>query len=336
MRSATACQQCKDGYPLDDLGLVPKDAAGRPKHKHVGQTFTWLMRESDGEMPDLARIKSQLGAMHIYLAQYENDPVAEGATYWTRDNLPQYEVISAGQTALMDLKTLIKIPDTRPPDPKDTRPVADRYEVCRIRDLDITLAFDPSGGGTGLTASEAAITVTGRTPFDTFCWLSTIAKQQDPLSMIGDLIEQIIFWKARRVVVESVAYQRIIRPLLERELRARNVGWLNYDEDIIPVTTSRADPDKETRIRDALNPLINGKILLVSPHMVGYHAAMLQLEGFPIRKPWDTLDSLSFHAHAWGRVPISFRQKKQLRLREILKAKERRRNMGTAYGWGRT
>lgn len=334
-RSATACDMCKDGYPTDENGLVPKDAAGRPQHKHQGKTFTWLMPESDGSMPDLARIKSQLGAMHIYLAQYENDPVAEGATLWTRDRLPIFEVIQYGTPGIVDPAALIKIPDTRPFDRASLgEPKEQRYEICRVRDLDITVAFDPSSGGQGLSASEASITVLGRTPFDTFCWLSTKAKQDDPLSMLGELVEEVIKWHARRVVIDAVAYQVTIASLLERELRARKVGWLDFDEDIIPFRASKSDGDKETRIRDGLNPLINTRSLLVNPNTLGYHAAMLQMEGFPIRRPWDTLDSLIMHAHAWGRIPLTQAKRKEMRLKELLRAKERRQGMGVAYGWG--
>ncbi len=328
MRSATACAGCKDGYPVDAQGLVAKDPMGRPAHKHEGETFTWLMPESDGQTPDLAEIKRHCGSIHIYLAQYENDPVAPEATAWQSDSLPRYNVIDlAEKDNRLGLQSLVSYPCRKPtPDAE--------VEVCRVRDLRRTLTFDPSSGGMGSGASEAAITVLGRTPADSFCWLEALAKQGDPLSMLGVLIERAIYWRVHRIGIESVAYARIIKPLLIREFDARGVNWLNWEHDIVPIVTTKAEGDKEERIRSALNPLINGRLLLVSPHMHGFAPAMLQLDGFPIRKPWDTLDALAMHSHLWDHIPRSPAERRRLKLLDLKKRNERARNAGVSgYGW---
>lgn len=331
MRSATACRGCVDGYPVDSNGLVPKDPGGRPSHKHDGQTFVNLMRESDGKTPDLGVIKTQCQSIHIYLAQYENDPISPEATCWSSERMPRYEVIEFKGSRELDLNTLVKFPWPGAP---SGVPEAERFQVSRVSHMFRTLAFDPSSGGLGRDASEAAITVLARTSADNFCWLSALARQDDPLTMLNALVEEVIFWKVQRIAIESVAYARIIKPLLEREFETRKVNWLSWDEDIVPVVTSRADGDKELRIRSALNPLINSRALLISTHMRGYGAAMLQLDGFPIRKPWDTLDSLTFHSHLWDRVPMSLAKQNSIRLKELLERRKRRRGMGVSYGWG--
>jgi hypothetical protein len=330
-RSATACSTCRDGYPTDSKGLVPKDAQGRPEHKHLDSTFTWLMPESDGSTPDLGRIREACGSIHIYMAQYENDPISPETTAWAVDRLPIYEVVEFRGSSVLDLNTLIKFPDPRAR--RDSN--LPDFQVCRIRDLDRTLAFDPKHGGIGEGVSEGAITVLGRTPVDTFVWLSSIASQDDPLSMLGILIDEVIKWKVARIAVESVGYQRVIAPLLLREFEARKINWLNWEQDIVSIPTSRADGEKIERIRDSLNPLINTGALLVSPHMPGYHAAMLQLAGFPIRKPWDTLDSLSMHLHIMGVVPLALSERRRLRIQELLASRDRKRNMAVSWGWGR-
>lgn len=331
MRSATACEGCRDGYPIDERGIVLKDPVGRPAHKHSGPTFTWLMPESDGKTPDLGQIREACGSIHIYMAQYENDPIAPEATSWASDRLPVYEVVEFRGSRQLDLNTLVKFPDPRA---KDVPP-EDRFQVCRIRDLDRTLAFDPRHAAEGQGASEGAITVLGRTPCDTFLWLSSIATQDDPLSMLGILVEEVIKWRIHRIAVESVGYQRVIKGLLQREFEAQKINWLDWDRDIVPIVISKADGEKKQRITDSLNPLINTRALLVSPHMPGYHPAMLQLEGFPVRKPWDTLDSLSMHLHILGSLPLSLPVRRRLRIQELIKARERKRNSGICYGWGK-
>lgn len=330
-RSATACGECKDGYPTDRFGKIPLLPNKRPEHQHIGTTWTHLMPESDGKPPDLGLIKQGCGSIHIFMAQYENDPVATEATYWQSSRLPTYEVVEFHGSSHLSLDTLVKFPDPKARD----KPIEDQFMACRIRDTFRTLAFDPHHGSSESEgASEGAITVLGRTPADNFLWLSAIARQGDPYSMLELLVEEVIKWRVQRIVVESVGYQKIIGGLLRREFESRKVNWLNWDEDIIPISISKADGPKRDRIREGLNPLFNSGLILVSPHMEGYTFAMLQVDGFPIRKPWDTLDSMTLHQHAWEHVPITPARRRQLRLAEILRRHKMKRETGIAYGWG--
>lgn len=335
MRSGTACDVCKDGYPVDANGVPPRDEDGLPwQHKHVGRTYTHLMPEADGSEPDLTRVRRSLGSFHLFSAQIENTPLAPGSTLWGRESLGEFGILTsipssrraADGTYLLDRTDVITY--------HDKERVLQR---CTVGDLSLTVTLDPAHGSTDPRASQNAITVLGRTPADTFLLLYSWAHRLDePLEVLNELICAIKRFHLRKIGIESVAFQKVLCSLLIRELDRNDIGWVSRTPraDIVPIPRDRSGGAKETAIRDGLGPLITRGDILVNLAVAGTREAVMQVEGFPIRKPWDTLDSLTMHSFLWQRVPRSPAARRQIAYEERKRKMMRRRKGGkTGYGW---
>lgn len=335
MRTATACDACRDGYPTNEQGIPERDEDGLPwKHEHIGRTYTHLMEEADGAEPDLDRIRHSLGSFHMFMAQMENSPTAPGATIWSRETLGSYEVISRipserraeDGTYLLNRTDVIEYKDA------EGKPAR-----CTVADCALTCTLDPSHGATDPKASENAITVLGRTPADTFALLYSWAyRLSEPLDALDELIRVIKRFRLRKIGIESVAFQKVLCSLLMRELDKHDIGWISRapKADIVPIPRDRSTLGKETAIRDGLGPMVERGELLTNHAVAGTRRAVLQLEGFPIRKPWDTADSLTMHSFLWQRVPRSPARKKRLAWEERKRRLQRQRKGGvTGYGY---
>lgn len=325
MRSATACKQCRDGYPVDSRGIPPRTRAGQHEHTHSEPTFTHLMLEANGAEPNLARIAASCGSKHIFMAQYENNPLAAASTMWSAREMPSFAIGPMNGKPLLDTTCTVTYPTPE-----------GGSMTSKLRDLDITITFDPAHGSTAIDASENAIVSFARTPVDSILWLETWAEKLDePLAALETLLDTIRRYRPRKVGIESVGYQRVLVGLLERELLARKMTWFNTERDILPIIRTKAEGAKESYIRDSLGPLITSRALHLSPQAAGYDRTILAIDRFPLWKRLDILDAASMQPHLWQGGPPRSASERGRRKRMIkLRRREFARKSGsTGYGW---
>jgi len=339
MRSITACDGCKDGYVTDASGLVPMGDDGLPQHKHEGGTFTHAMVEADGSLPDPAQVRKSCGTMHIYMAQYENAPMAGEATWWSSSMLPSFEINRCQPTNLGSKHhTFLHADGALCGNCAVRYPMGEGLDAARLRDLPITIAIDPAHGSLDPRSSENAISTLARTPADSILFLDGWAeKLDDPLALLTEIIRILRrFRYARRIkiAVESVGYQKILKGLLLREIVKEKITWISTEKDIVLVPRS-SKVEQWAFIRDVVGPLIMGRALLVNRSVRGADKAILQIEGAPIRKPNDLLNSLAFHPHLWDRkAPKTRKEHHQRTMEDRSRRWETKRKAGkTGTGW---
>ena len=333
LRSLTACAGCRDGYPTDSRGLVPLGRDGLLAHHHEATTFPWTMRLPTGAMPDPAEIRAAQASTHIYMAQYENNPMAGEATMWDSRSFYQFDVTKRRNDATLTSSDSLRWYAAK----ADIDGVVPS-ESGRIDNLYVTITYDPAHGSVSDTAlaksSRHAITAMARTGFDTVLCLEAWAGRMDNLDAINRLVDMILRLRPKKVGVESVGYQKTVKSLLARELRSRRVGWLNFDHDIVPIPRGRKEGDKETYVRSALGHLINAHQLHLCPLVPGYAEFTLALDTFPVSVT-DVADSMAMHPNLWtARRPSTIHHRELRRKEALLAAIRKKKGAGvTGYGW---
>ncbi len=329
LRSLTACAGCKDGYPVDARGVVEVGPDGRLSHQHEGETFTWLMKDALGQIPDPAHLRQQCGSLHIYMAQYENNPMAVGATLWSYDRLPRYS-ITVKEKPLLAHTDVVRYAALDDPEKEDW---------TRIKDLDVAITYDPAHGSlTGDRSdrtSRHGIVVGARTGFDTMLILEAwAARMDDGVGAIERLVDMIIRFRPRRVGIDATGYQNIIRPLLQRELLRRKVGWLSLDTGIVPIRRTKDQGSKIEIIRESVGYMINSRVLQVSPAAAGFAELGMEIEGFDISPLRDLLDCLWMLTQLWEvGIPLTGERMRAMRYKAFQNRRQMKRKGGvTGYG----
>jgi len=330
LRSLTACAGCKDGYPVDSRGVPEISSDGRLAHQHEGETFTWLMPDALGRTPNPAELRMQCGSLHIYMAQYENNPMAAGATLWSYDSLPRFQIITK-EKPFLTFTDAVRYNSLIDPNKDDW---------TRIKDLDVAVAYDPAHGSlTGDKSnrtSRHAIIVSARTGFDTMLVLEAwAARLDDPVVAVERLVDTIIRFRPRRVGIDATGYQYIVRPILQRELLRRKVGWINIEDNIIPIRRTKAQGAKDDIIRESVGYLINAKILHVSPAAEGFAELGMEIEGFDISPLKDLLDCIWMLTQMWEvGIPLTGDKVRQMRFKAWQKRRDTKRGKKGYTGYG--
>jgi hypothetical protein len=337
MRSSTACAGCVNGYPTSELGIVPRRRDGRWEHQHTEPRFVHLMPESDGKpigFKELARIYASCQTKHIALAQYENDPFSAEATLWDAASMPKF-VISGPRQPKTDFLLPQNIVSWAHPD--DGTELAGERELARVADLYLTLTYDPAHGSESEGASLHSLVLWGLTHTDSILWLEThefpAPEQLSALDAIID-IQRRFKSSLRKIGIESVGYQRVIKPFLARMLSEAGLFHLDPKRDIVPIPRGKSSGDKETYVRGSLGPAINSKRLHLCPNSPGFEHSLLAIQMFPVRI-LDTADAASMQAHILeSHAPTSRKDRLIRRRRLALEAKDRERRGGRgSYGW---
>jgi len=356
MRSMTACTLCRDGWPTDSSGIPERRADNRWVHQHADAdgtplpTFTWLMKEADGSVPDAAVIYAGCATKHIAMSQYENSPYDSEATTWDSKTLPRFRYFDV-PGAITDPPKLgwrLAYPSTTTPGDLTTR----------LSDLRIGITYDPAHGADEGT-SRHAIAVWGWLPDDRFAWLESYTwPSADALDALDTLVWLIHRLHPNKVGIESVGYQRVIRPLIWRELEARRtpccfvrvtdpkrLGCTVHrldplvrspiaEDDIIPIPRTREQGRKSAYIRDALGPLINTRaILLPASPAPGAAESSHAIDVFPVTIT-DLIDAAAMMPHLFEGRPPATREAKMERRRTLKFRQLRHRKTAGVTGYG--
>lgn len=138
-------------------------------------------------------------------------------------------------------------------------------------------------------AARSAIIVDGVHADDRKFVLEAWAKRCQPFEMIEKIFEFQGIYDCESVGFESVAYQRILKPILEAEAERRGM-WLNVVE-LRPDSREK----KENRIRGIQPELERGNIW-IRRDMEDLIAEYTQ---FPVGGTVDLLDALAYGPHQW-------------------------------------
>jgi predicted phage terminase large subunit-like protein len=140
-----------------------------------------------------------------------------------------------------------------------------------------------------LTAARTAIVVTGAAPDGRKFVLDTWADRCQPFTMFEKIFELQDKWDCESTGIESVQYQRAIKPFLEAEAQRRG-RWIN----VRPL-----QPDvrvkKEGRIR-ALQPYFERGQIFFRREM---RELLGEYESFPVGATVDILDALAYGPFVW-------------------------------------
>lgn len=146
-------------------------------------------------------------------------------------------------------------------------------------------------------AARTAIVVDGLAPDGKRLFLmESWAKRCTPFEMIDRLFELDEQYNPESIGIESVAYQRILKPVIEAEAERRN-RWLNIVE-FKPDTGTR----KENRIYGKLHPVFKRAQYWVNPDL---HEEWLdEFRQFPNGQVCDLLDATAYGDEQWEMGPL--------------------------------
>jgi predicted phage terminase large subunit-like protein len=139
------------------------------------------------------------------------------------------------------------------------------------------------------TAARTAIVVTGAAPDGRKFVLDTWADRCHPFKMFEKIFELQDKWDCESTGIESVQYQRAIKPFLEAEAQRRG-RWINVRE-LRPDVRIK----KEGRIR-ALQPYFERGEIFVRRDMREF---LGEYESFPVGATVDIIDALAYGPFVW-------------------------------------
>lgn len=215
----------------------------------------------------LRRIKQKVGAFK-FSCQYLNKPFdPEGGSFrpeWLRHHTMRDGAII--------------------PEGGDRRPIERNHLRTFMR---IDPAISEKRG-----AARSAIIVDGVYKDERIFMLEAWAKRCDPFEMIDKAFEFQKEYDCDACGIESVAYQRILKPVFEREARARSV-WINVVE-MRPDSREK----KENRIRGSITPYLRRGLISVDEDK---HADFVEeYTQFPNGGTIDILDAFAYGPQVWG------------------------------------
>jgi len=280
-RGLTSCDDCINGR-----AQLPD---GRPApHAHEPPIYP-LLRWQPGDkatppkpftMESIEELRKQWGS-RMYSAQGENDPLDPTMLKLRDEWLHRYhlEKDERKRTAIIHFRA----PEMREPAAVDVRTL---YRV---------MMFDPGHNPQAKGACRTAcVAAAFHEPTGIFFELESWAAKLEPLDGITKAIETYIRWAPNRVGVERIGFQRIIGPLMIRELRERwGITGLTSGPEGDPehnIWLMGAPGDKDARIEGALEPLGNTGRMYVRTEA---HQLIEEWRKFPMWTYKDILDCLA-------------------------------------------
>ena len=158
----------------------------------------------------------------------------------------------------------------------------------RLADCRRLMRVDPAISESS-RAARTAIVVDAVAPDGRKFLLDVWAERCQPSDMFEAIFRLDDRWDVERVGVESVAYQRAIKPFLEAEAQ-RRTRWLNVVE-LRPDTRK----SKEARIRATQPYLERGEVSVAKEHTL----FLDEYEQFPFGKTVDVLDAWAYGPTMW-------------------------------------
>lgn len=160
-----------------------------------------------------------------------------------------------------------------------------------LRDLSRSIRVDPAISEKP-GAARSAIVVDGVYRDERVFLLETWAKRCQPFEMIEKIFELCQKWDCWDVAVESVVYQKILKPVIESIAERKGV-WVNVIE-VKPDTKEK----KENRIRGRVQPLMESHLLWVNEN--DHQNFCEEMEDFPTGATLDLLDAFAYGPDVWG------------------------------------
>jgi predicted phage terminase large subunit-like protein len=139
-------------------------------------------------------------------------------------------------------------------------------------------------------AARSAIIVDGVHSDERVFVLEAWAKRCQPYEMLDQMFKFYEQYNCLSVGIEAVAYQRILKPLIEHEAERRGV-WVNVIE-LKPDTRER----KENRIR-GIQPYLERGLIWLRRDMDEF---LEEYRQFPVGKTVDILDAFAYGPHQWS------------------------------------
>lgn len=172
------------------------------------------------------------------------------------------------------------------PDAGVVKAIIDPAKLTRTLRIDPAISEKPG-------AARSAIVVDGQHKDERVFLLEAWAKRCQPSEMIEKAFEFNEKWKPEAWGVEAVAYQRILKPVIESECERRGI-WVN-----VVLLYPDSKTKKENRIRGRIEPYQNRGLLWVHPTR---HEEFLQeYRDFPTGMTLDMLDAFAFGPDMWNK-----------------------------------
>lgn len=216
----------------------------------------------------------------IWLAQYANNPQA-GATEFAKDwkkffHWSAYNIITifTGQSS----------------------------EKINIRDLDITILFDPAMSG------EMGLVITGTDYKNRIFILDSYKEELKPPQACDLLFRLVARWQPRLVAIEEVLFSGLFKPWLEAEMRLRNKSF-----NILPVSPVKGGKalSKQARVRGLASYFSAGLVYFDAKQ----EKIIKEYDNFGATSSIHMLDALAYGPEVW-RKPISKDRMEQYKKKE--------------------
>lgn len=144
-------------------------------------------------------------------------------------------------------------------------------------------------------AARSAIVVDGIHSDGRVFVLDVWAKRCQPSEMLKAAFDLHERWQPAGWGVEGVAYQKVLKPIIEEECSRRGI-WVD-----VSLLTPDSKTRKENRIRGKLEPYVDAGLIWMNPEA---HADLLQeMNDFPTGLTVDILDAFAYGPDMW-RKPI--------------------------------
>jgi phage terminase large subunit-like protein len=247
-------------------------------------------------LKSLARIRNADPV--LYYANYKNDPIGDGAKDFDKTSLRYFVFGNNGDLVY-----------------RDEHQVRQRWPRSA---LDIVITVDPNSGEPR-APDYPAIVVSGMSPKGQVFVLETWSRRVDPAELVDQIFLMAKRWHPRVIGIEKAGQQNTA---FYFKRKSRKEGYWPRVEALRP-----HNRDKGTRIRGALSPLLNERLLFVQQRQ---ETLIHQIEFHPDLENDDEADALAYGAEPqmW-RMPLSREEQ-----REVEDAKEaimKRRNVHTGY-----
>lgn len=230
----------------------------------------------------------------MFYAQYNNNPLAEGAS-----DFP----VGAARSFYFDIDGDIVL----------ETPKGKKY--WRRDQIDVVMACDPNSGE--VTAEDpAAISVSAITPDDEILVLDSWSDRVSPSAFVDKIYEKYEHWHPRVVGIEQ-AGQQSTRHYFEKKAEEEQV-YIN----VIPLKPKTRD--KKYRIRTTVEPILrSGRLYVLETQF----ELRRMLDEFPDTDPIDELDALAYGSEeGMWKKPFTHddNEKKQTRLKLLTAHRSKR------------
>lgn len=166
--------------------------------------------------------------------------------------------------------------------------VIDPNKLSRYLRIDPAISEKPG-------AARSAIVVDGVHSDERVFLLDTWAKRCQPSEMIEKAFELHERWQPESWGIEAVAYQRVLKPIIEAEAARRGI-WVHVTE-LRPDTKTK----KENRIRGLIEPHVNRGLVWIHKSQEDFQR---EFREFPTGLTVDVLDAFAYGPLMWLKPPV--------------------------------